>query len=182
MGSLSLQMMDHIALMNIVAPVSAIAVVRAQDTNLTAMARSWLWPAVSLHMLLLWIWHAPPMHAAAASSRVAQVGMLAMLFLAALAFWVAVLSSTGQSIWQAVLALLITGKLACLLGALLVFAPRMLYSTHAFGHASIDDQQLAGLLMIAACPLSYVLVGVILTAQAIGALPSARQASHSAGR
>jgi putative membrane protein len=133
-------------------------------------------------MLLLWIWHVPSVHAAITSSRVAQAGMLAMLFFAALAFWGTVLSNVGRSIWQSILALLFTGKLACLLGALLIFAPRVLYSAHASGHASIDDQQLAGLLMIAACPLSYVLAGVILTAQAVGAIPGERQPTFSVSR
>jgi putative membrane protein len=62
---------------------------------------------------------------------------------------------------------LLTGKLSCLLGALLIFAPRILYTS---GHqhsamANLTDQQLAGLLMIIACPLSYVTAGVVLAAQ-----------------
>lgn len=66
------------------------------------------------------------------------------------------------------MALLLTGKLACLLGALLIFAPRELYRLH--GLPSLEDQQLAGLLMITACPLSYVVAGVAMAAQAIGDL------------
>ncbi len=37
---------------------------------------------------------------------------------------------------------------------------------------SLEDQQLAGLLMIAACPLSYVVAGIVLTVQLIGELPA----------
>jgi hypothetical protein len=36
--------------------------------------------------------------------------------------------------------------------------------------------------MIAACPLSYVLAGVILTAQAVGAIPGERQPTFSVSR
>ncbi len=67
------------------------------------------------------------------------------------------------------LALLVSGKLACLLGVLFVFAPRPLLA-HAghFVHAQVlADQHLAGLLMIAACPLSYVLTAVVLAVQAV---------------
>lgn len=49
------------------------------------------------------------------------------------------------------------------MAVLLIFAPRVLY-----GMASIDmaielgDQQLAGLLMVTVCPLTYVLAAVML--------------------
>jgi putative membrane protein len=86
--------------------------------------------------------------------------MLATLLAAAVCFWGGILLLAARSRWQAIVALLATGKLACLLGALLIFARRPL-----FVHATMDDQQLAGLLMVVACPLSYVLVGVVLSAQ-----------------
>ena len=47
-------------------------------------------------------------------------------------------------------------------GALLIFAPRTLY------HLALDDQQLAGLLMITVCPLSYLVAAVVLAVQWIG--------------
>jgi putative membrane protein len=71
------------------------------------------------------------------------------------------------------LALIVSGKFACLLGVLLIFAPRPLFEPHAahVGQAThtalMADQHLAGLLMIAACPLSYVLTAVILAARAV---------------
>jgi putative membrane protein len=93
--------------------------------------------------------------------------MLASLFVAALCFWGGILLLPDRSRWQGIVALLATGKLVCLLGALLIFAPRPLY-VRTVGHAAahwLQDQQLAGLLMVVACPLSYVLVGIILSAQ-----------------
>jgi putative membrane protein len=93
-------------------------------------------------------------------------------FAAALWFWLAILADRSAMRWRALFALLITGKLFCLLGALLVFAPRLLYgdvAAHGLqvaGHdAALADQQLAGLLMLAVCPLTYVLAGVIIAAQ-----------------
>jgi putative membrane protein len=62
-----------------------------------------------------------------------------------------------------VLALLLTGKLTCLLAVLLVFAPRALYP-----HAALADQQFAGLLMLAACPLSYLGAALVITLRIVG--------------
>ena len=52
---------------------------------------------------------------------------------------------------------------------------------------SLDDQQLAGLLMIAACPLSYLVAAVVITVQLLNRGPrdrcnaSLRQPCTSAG-
>ena len=57
-----------------------------------------------------------------------------VLLLAALCFWTLLLSLPDARRWHAVAALLLTGKLVCLLAALLVFAPRALYGA-AMHHA-----------------------------------------------
>jgi putative membrane protein len=68
-------------------------------------------------------------------------------------------------------ALLVSGKLFCLLAVLLVFAPRFFYGahgTHSHGGMPVDqlaDQHLAGLLMLVVCPLSYVAAAVAIAAQ-----------------
>ena len=89
--------------------------------------------------------------------------MHAVLSLSALLFWTCLLSLPDARRWHAIPALLLTGKLVCLLAALLVFAPRMLYGDHAHDLAALDDQRLAGLLMIAACPLSYLVAAIMIT-------------------
>ena len=76
----------------------------------------------------------------------------------------ALLRLHGTERWHGVLGLLVTGKLSCLLAALLVFAPRPLYPHRPSRSAmSLADQQLAGLLMLTACPLSYVVAGIVMT-------------------
>jgi putative membrane protein len=95
------------------------------------------------------------------------------LFLSAVAFWRLILTLIGARRWHAVPVLLLTGKLSCLLAALLVFSPRVLYGP-AFG---LDDQHLAGLLMISACPLSYLVAGVVLSVQLVGGTAPARERS-----
>lgn len=170
MGPFAVHMLIHIALMNLAAPVIAVVLLQAWRAGFDRA--SWLWSATVIQLVLLWAWHAPSAHQATGHSTVISVAMHSTLFAASLAFWAVLISMTARNRWQAVFSLLITGKLACLLGAILIFAPRPLYKT---GHPGgvpliLDDQQLAGLIMISACPLSYVLAGVIIAAQAVNVL------------
>jgi putative membrane protein len=95
------------------------------------------------------------------------------LFFSSFVFWSAVICASGLARWHAVAALLLTGKLTCLLSALLVFSPRALYGT---GEAvrQLDDQQLAGLFMITACPLSYLVAAVVIVARLIASVQHRR--------
>jgi len=89
--------------------------------------------------------------------------MQATLFFSALWFWLTVFNQTGEHLWRAVIALLLTGKLFCLIAVLLIFAPRVLYGMTAINMPiELADQQLAGLLMVTVCPITYVLAAVVL--------------------
>jgi putative membrane protein len=158
LGPLSSHMTQHIVLMNVGAPVIGYFVVRTLGSPTQLSSIGVLAFATALQTCLLWMWHLPMFldH----SSHGSGLPMLAQgsLFLAALMFWISVLSVRSNDRWMPIFALLLTGKLFCLLGALLIFSPRSIYQTH-FADA-LADQQLAGLLMIAACPLTYVTAGV----------------------
>jgi putative membrane protein len=169
-GPISAHMLFHIAFMNVLAPLAACALVVC--VRLPPGRVGLMWAAAIAQILLLWLWHAPPAHNAAAESTWISIAMHGSLFAAALAFWLSLISLPARNSWQAIFALLVTGKVACLLGVLLVFAPRALYEAgHVHGaYASLDDQQLAGLYMITACPLSFVLAAIIMAAQTIGHL------------
>ena len=93
--------------------------------------------------------------------------MHASLSLAAAVFWAGIIAMPATGRWRAIFALLVTGKLFCLLGVLLVFAPRSVYDLPmSQGAVSLlADQQLAGLIMVGACPLTYVLAGVFIAAR-----------------
>ena len=167
MGPLSAHMLLHIALMNLAAPLAAIVLVRACPAGFDRAAL--LWTAAIVQIVLLWAWHAPPAHRAATGSILISFVMHASLFVSALAFWTLLTRMSARNRWQVILSLLVTGKLACLLGALLIFSPRALYELshghHYATHSTLDDQQLAGLYMVVACPLSFVLAGIIVAAQ-----------------
>jgi putative membrane protein len=161
-------MSTHILLMNLAAPGLALSAHAFSRAPIRASAK-FLFVATAMQIAALWIAHSPPVVAASMQSFAIHVLIHAMLLASALSFWVSILSQDGTARWRAILALLATGKLFCLLAALLVFAPRALYPTHA-GHGDqmvaaadlLSDQQLAGLLMLVICPLTYVFAGVLI--------------------
>ena len=186
-GPQARHMGSHILAMNVVAPVVAGFVVAHGQGHRSKP--SWLWVATVAQIAAVWISHAPSVQTAAMALPGVQIATHGFLLAAALSFWVLLLSLPDTRRWHAIPALLLTGKLVCLLAALLVFAPRALYGTGhgngAFVHP-LDDQHLAGLLMIAACPLSYLVAAVVITIQLLNRGHAAeaallRRPAHGAG-
>lgn len=175
LGHFSMHMVLHITSMNVVAPLLATLIITRR--RLYNTPASWIWMAAFIQIALLWIWHSPRIYDAIAQSPVLELALHSTLFLVALVFWFAVLTISPAARWQAIPALLLTGKLTCLLAALLIFAPRTLYkSASHLDHLAedltrfspLDDQHLAGLLMITACPLSYLVAAVVIAVQLVG--------------
>lgn len=165
-GTLSRHMAQHLATMNLIAPAIAGLAVRQDTFHRFIKSPRWLWTLVIAQMVLLWGWHAPPVFAYAHDSQTVMTAMHASLFLAAYLFWGCLWVVYHAHAWHAIFALLVTGKLSCLLGALLVFAPRPLFELSHHGSAAsvtLDDQHLAALIMLTACPLSYVSAAIWLT-------------------
>jgi putative membrane protein len=177
LGSLSGHMAAHIASMNIAAPLLALLLRGYHSARWRTWSVSALWLATVAQMGLLLASHVPGIHYTAQSYSAGLLGLHASLLLAALAFWMCIVEATSNARWHAMFALLVCGKLACLLGALLIFAPRVLLPSPGAGHilhqgpadhaTALADQHLAGLLMVVACPLSYVVAAVVLAAQAM---------------
>jgi putative membrane protein len=168
-GTFSHHMLAHIVLMAVVSPLVAGMIGKYLPPTSRIAGLKSLPAAAVLQAALFFAWHAPPGLAAGQ----AAVPAAAMLFLSSVWFWLAIFDRTGARLWGKVAALLLTGKLFCLYAVLLTFAPRVLYGNAAFGSpARIDlaDQQLAGLLMITACPLTYVLAAVVLISRWFGEL------------
>jgi putative membrane protein len=167
-GPLSFQMLLHLGVMNVLAPLVALVL-----AGRWAPARpNGIWIAGLLQVLLLWAWHAPIIQQATANSAAWQFALFGLLAVSAVAFWNAVIAAASSSGWRALAVLMLTGKIACLLGALLIFAQHDLYGLPGLtlalcttGPSTLADQQLAGLLMITACPLSYLIASVVLAAQ-----------------
>jgi len=161
----SARVAHHLVLIAAVAPLLAIVFpwYRSDDprrarpmTSLTALT---LW-----HTLVVWIWHVPTPYAFALSSDVGYWLMQVSLLQSAFSLWRRVLSPyTSPGI--AVMTLLATVMQMGLLGALLVFAPRAVFTPHfgttlPFGLTALQDQQLAGLLMWVPAMLPYLAVAL----------------------
>jgi putative membrane protein len=158
-GILSCRMITHIMLMTIAAPVLA-NLLRKQVHSATEFAGMKSLPAAtSLQIVLFFAWHSPP--GLVTAGQGGNGVMQATLFFSALWFWFAVFNQDENHLWQTVIALLLTGKLFCLIAVLLTFAPRVLSISGAMT-VELADQQLAGLLMITVCPLTYVLAAIVL--------------------
>lgn len=133
--------------------------------------------ALLLHVVTLWFWHAPmPYEAALASDTVYWVMELTLLG-SAVWFWQVVLRAPPSSGWSFA-ALLGAMVQMGLLGALITFAPRALYTPHflttePFGLTALEDQQLAGLIMWVPAALPYLLAALLRLAGLLGG----RQAS-----
>lgn len=167
-GPAAAAMAVHILLMNLLAPAVAL-----WCTGFRAVHG--LVAATIVQLLLLWGWHAPPSLAAAMEWPSLHLAMGLSLTLAAVWFWLAVVTAAASRPWRAIASLLITSKVFCLLGVLLTFAPRSLYAPmgHHHGTDPLADQQLAGLLMLLACPLSYLVAAVVVASRwLLGADPS----------
>lgn len=158
----SVRVAHHALLITAVAPLLAGAF---------AVPRPWggisAWAAA--HIVILWMWHAPPLYALALASDAAFWLMQLSLLGSGIAFWLAVrrapeLVSVG--------ALLIGMMQMGLLGALITFAGVPLYTPHllttaAWGFSPLEDQQLAGLIMWAPAALAYLGAALFLLGRAL---------------
>jgi len=157
----SARVLHHVLLIAAVAPLLALAIplLRMPSAPLAAL--------VGLHTIVLWIWHMPAPYEWGLASVPAYWLMQASLLVSAWLLWRAIFASTAQ-LGAALFALMATIGQMGLLAALIVFAPRPLYTVHfastaAWGMNPLADQQLAGLLMWVPASLPYLGVGLWLT-------------------
>lgn len=167
MGSLTSHMLQHVFLMNVLVPLAVI--VWPKKLRPRRLWCSWPW-ATAAQIILIWGWHHPVGLAAAMNEPVLMAVMHLSLASAAAWFWFAIWTMPRDGTWRALFALLVTGKLFCLLGALMVFSPSVLFDfsssiSHAPGAVTLADQHGAGMLMLIACPMSYVVAGVVLASR-----------------
>lgn len=126
------------------------------------------WTALSA--VTMWLWHAPPLYAAALSSDLVYWLMQTSLLATAIGFWRGVRLASPAG---AVIALLTYMVQMGLLGALLSFGSTALYAPHAlttlaWGMTQLHDQQLGGLIMWVPGAATYLLVALIRLREMLG--------------
>jgi putative membrane protein len=164
-------MLQHLVVMNVAGLLIAAVwqSLRRERDWPSKLRRGELPLVTSAQLAALWIWHIPAVFATTHHSPMLSSIMQISLLAAALLFWRAILRARGQSAWPSIFALLATAKAFCLLGAILVFSRRALYpafgNPEAWGLSALEDQQLAGLLMVSSCAVIYVAGAIALFAR-----------------
>ncbi|KZY52481.1 MULTISPECIES: cytochrome c oxidase assembly protein [Sulfitobacter] len=184
---------QHIVLMGLAAPFLVLGhpvptmmrtLPRTWQRGLASLASSeawrtgWNWltatSIASLQQLVVFIlWHAPPAIAVSLENDLVHSIMHGSIFASALVFWTAITRKHSSGPGAGVLGLLITFKFSLITGALLAFAPEAFYTSYgirsmAWGLSPLEDQQLAGLLMMTVGSMMYVVATVILVGVWLG--------------
>jgi putative membrane protein len=109
----------------------------------------------SLQAVVLWMWHIPSLYEAALNSRLVHAAEHVSFLVTAGLFWWTLFQPHGRRVLglgTGVLFVFTSGVQSSALGALLTFAPSVVYESHqpfvaAWNISAVEDQQLAGLLM-----------------------------------
>ncbi len=122
--------------------------------------------AAGLFAISLWWWHWPSMYARTFTSDIAYWAMHVSMIGTALLLWCALLAPSHESALARVIAAFGTLTQMGLLGALIVFAPRALYSPHfltapAWNLSALEDQQLGGLIMWIPAGVAFLIIARI---------------------
>lgn len=143
-------MLLHVLMMSVVAPIG-IAILRWAGGRAWQARPAHVWLATALQLVVFLYWHSPAAMTHAMHAWNGALLLQASLLAAASLFWWSIAGLDSDRAWHAIAALLVTGKAFCLVAVILTFAPRPLYHMMTIG-----DQQLAGLIMITLCPLTYI--------------------------
>ena len=126
--------------------------------------------AFVLYAVALWIWHLPALYDAALEHEPIHLIEHACFFGTATVFWWGIAHGRYGRVGYgaAVVYVFATAVHSGVLGALLTFAPHVLYAPyqlrHPAGPAALEDQQLAGLLMWIPAGVTFIAGGLILFA------------------
>jgi putative membrane protein len=145
---------------------SAAQPVRAAWRTLTRPSIAW-----TIHAAAIWVWHVPALFQATLESEVVHSVQHLSFLGSALLFWWALLRGREGRLGApaAVVYLFTTAVHTSILGALLTFSTRTWYplyhtSTGAWGLTSLEDQQLAGLIMWIPAGLGYLIAALAIAA------------------
>jgi putative membrane protein len=135
-------------------------------------------PVLIIHAIVLWAWHLPSLYNAAVRVEVIHVLEHTTLFGTAFLFWWLVIQRGRQAGFNYGVGLLMVFGMVIqktALGALITFGSSPLYSEHAtttaaWGLTQVEDQQLAGAIMMGPGGFAYLIAGVVIFAWWIRAI------------
>lgn len=172
----SAHMLLHLGVVALAAPLLAIGLVRlGLSLDRLANPRGWVVLAFAMEMLVVWGWHAPALHEAAARQAGVFVLQQASFLAVGLGVWLVGFATCQRQVMAtALLGFALTFAHMSMLGLLLILAPRLLYPAElclgAFGFEALDDQRFGGILMAGWGGLAYLAGGLALGARLIARL------------
>jgi putative membrane protein len=176
----SARVAHHAVMVAMVAPLLALSLPRALIPATIGGASAAA--AFVVHMVLLWLWHAPAPYAAALADPAMFWVMELSLLGSAIWLWMAVLAPAARL--GATLALLLGQVVQMgLLGAVITFARVPLYAAHLgvtapWGLGALQDQQLAGLIMWVPASIPYLAAALALLARRLDRAVTADEAAR----
>lgn len=168
----SAHMLLHLGVVALVAPLLAVGLVQA-GLKLNEHMRSWMALAFAMEMVVVWGWHAPFLHEAAARNVwVFVVQQLSFLLVGLAVWWVGLAAQRRKDQVTAMLGFALTLMHMTMLGVLLIMAPELIYPADlclgAFGFEQLEDQRFGGVLMAAWGGLAYLVGGIVLGYRLLG--------------
>jgi putative membrane protein len=121
-----------------------------------------------LHAIALWVWHAPVLFMATLRSDWIHTAQHLSFFISALCFWWALFQTRRRAEFgYGVFFLFTTAVHTGILGALMTFSPKVIYSVYAatapiWGLTPLEDQQLGGLIMWLPAGIAYMAAALAL--------------------
>jgi putative membrane protein len=169
--SFAAHMALHLAVVAAAAPLLALGLVRALPRASPVLAAP---VAATTEMVAVWAWHVPALCTAARGTAWGFAAEQATWLAVGLLLWASVLAPGRDGPWAGIVALLLTAMHMALLGALIAFAPRLLYPALVtpealpFGLDARADQALGGVAMLAVGGTVYAVAALALAARQLG--------------
>lgn len=167
----SAHMLLHLGVIALAAPLLAIGLARA-GLRLDGLRHSIavMFLVFAAEMAVVWGWHAPPLHEAAALNVWAFVAQQASFLAVGLGVWLlGFASDSRRGLAAAMFGFFLTFVHMTMLGVVLIMAPKLIYSAElclgAFGFEQLDDQRFGGILMAAWSAVAYLGGAVVLGAR-----------------
>lgn len=166
----SAHMLLHVGVVALAAPLLALGLARIGAAPRPTRIRRWTLAAFGLEMLVVWGWHTPALHEAAARQvAVFVLQQFSFLGVGLMVWLLAFAAHTRGAMAVAALGFMMTFMHMTMLGLLLIFAPALLYPADlclgAFGFAPLEDQRFGGVLMAAWGGAAYLAGGLLLGAR-----------------
>lgn len=164
----SAHMVLHLGVVALAAPLLAIGLVQSGiRLDSAAHLRRWMVASFVCEMVVVWGWHAPYLHEAAARNVGVFMLQQVSFLIVGLSLWLLGFAARAKAaVGAALILFVLTLMHMTMLGTLLIFAPRLIYAPEfclgAFGLQPLDDQRFGGILMATWSGIVYLAAGIAL--------------------